>query len=525
MQTSLPYGVRTGVIARSVAGLLQALALLLAAAAFAAGQPAAAGAAAESARHAGPGATFYRVVNLAPGYTYGIPLINARGQVAFSLGSQAIPNATEPSAWFHDGGRTRPIGDLGDPAGYAIVTGLNNHGQVVGQSRLASGESRVFIWSPQRAIADLGTLPGTTHTWSPAINDRGVVAGSARGDPPRNRLFRWTAAGGMEDLVPAGADIPGEKYVRAINDDGLITGFSWDQSITHAFVWTRNTGLVDIHTIEGSSYSSPMGVSDRGEVVGNYDLDRFGGSGLGVRSFVWTRGGGLRNLDPRDLENRVEAVTANGLAVGTRAEYTAFTWTRARGLVELDKGLGLHTLAVAANRHGQVVGNADETGPPHAVLWTAGGRLVDLHSRLRRAPAGLALTGAVAISDNGTIVAYSNAGVVLLQPDRGQPVAYAVGPIAVPATATVGVPFDVSVSIADDHPGARHRIRWNWDDGATTQSTSTRVGPGQWRAGTRHSFATTGLHMVRARVVDRSGRDVVVLGEVNVQGGGPPPPG
>jgi hypothetical protein len=41
--------------------------------------------------------------------------------------------------------------------------------------------------------------------------------------------------------------------------------------------------------------------------------------------------------------------------------------------------------------------------------------MVDLNTRLRSAAGGLVLTGAVAIADNGTIVANANTGLVLLK--------------------------------------------------------------------------------------------------------------
>lgn len=470
-------------------------------------------AAAAAAQHGAHGAARYRVVNLAPGA--GDVKINSRGQVAFS---SRLGGVDDSRAWFYDGSRLRAIGSLDPADGYARVTGLNDHGQVVGVSRLPSGQSRAFIWSPWRPIADLGTPPGTTDTFWPAINNRGVVAGSASNAAGRSALFRWSAADGIEDLVPPGADIPGSKTVVAINDDGLITGSAWNQSETHTYVWTSSTGIVDIHDVAGSSNSSPAGVSARGEVAGYYDLDRYGGSGQGARAFVWTRNGGLRTLDSREVRTWVNAITRQGLVTGARSDTVAFTWSRGSGVDDLPMPAGSRADALGANRHGQVVGLlAPADLESKAVVWNPGAGPIDLNTRLRRPPAGLHLTAARAIADSGAIVTDSNAGLLLLQPDRGQVLPFVVGPITVPS-ARVGVPFDASVSIADDHPGARLRVTWDWDDGASTQSVATRTGLGQWRASTRHNFATPGQHGVRATVVDRTGRRVVVIQDVNVSG-------
>jgi probable HAF family extracellular repeat protein len=54
-------------------------------------------------------------------------------------------------------------------------------------------------------------------------------------------------------------------------------------------------------------------------------------------------------------------------------------------------------------------------GEKHAFLWTQADGMVDLNTRLSGAQPGLVLTGAAAIADNGSIVAYANTGLVLLK--------------------------------------------------------------------------------------------------------------
>jgi probable HAF family extracellular repeat protein len=65
-----------------------------------------------------------------------------------------------------------------------------------------------------------------------------------------------------------------------------------------------------------------------------------------------------------------------------------------------------------------VVGSSNTAnGAQRAFVWSAPeGRMLDLNTRLRAAPAGLVLDNAVAISERGAIVAYSNRGLVLLEP-------------------------------------------------------------------------------------------------------------
>ena len=51
----------------------------------------------------------------------------------------------------------------------------------------------------------------------------------------------------------------------------------------------------------------------------------------------------------------------------------------------------------------------------HAFLWTQADGMVDLNTRLRGAANGLILASAIAIADNGSIVANANTGLVLLK--------------------------------------------------------------------------------------------------------------
>jgi len=66
------------------------------------------------------------------------------------------------------------------------------------------------------------------------------------------------------------------------------------------------------------------------------------------------------------------ALSDHGQAVGALGD-RAFSWTRARGLVDLGRGV-----ATAVNDHGQVVGMIQVAGSLHAFSWTSAGGFVDL---------------------------------------------------------------------------------------------------------------------------------------------------
>ncbi|WP_426193473.1 hypothetical protein [Massilia sp. DWR3-1-1] len=99
----------------------------------------------------------YRVVNIYPPASGGVPLINAGGDVAFSV-FDGYPQVE--SAWFFDGSRTRPMGGLGGPE--TRVSAINDKGQVTGYA--ATADQRVFAyrWSPATGMQSLGALDGVS---------------------------------------------------------------------------------------------------------------------------------------------------------------------------------------------------------------------------------------------------------------------------------------------------------------------------------------------------------------------------
>jgi probable HAF family extracellular repeat protein len=83
--------------------------------------------------------------------------------------------------------------------------------------RTRAGE-RAVLWAKTGQIHDLGTLPGDTSSEASALNNNGVVVGYSKG-PQGMRAFLWTQATGMQDL----GMLPGGNSSRAldVNDMGV----------------------------------------------------------------------------------------------------------------------------------------------------------------------------------------------------------------------------------------------------------------------------------------------------------------
>jgi probable HAF family extracellular repeat protein len=471
--------------------------------------------AAAAATNAAP--TLYRVTNLGPGE--GGVFINAKGQVTFTH----FPpwwSDEPPHAWFYDGAHLHEIGTLG---GSVVRTnGLNDHGTVTGISSTAAGLIHSFAWNRHRGMTDIGTLPGMNGAWDPVINNRGEVAGysTVEPSPPYPRAFRWSARSGMEDL---GLLLPGAEssaYARAINDDGMIAGDAWAGGSTyHAFAWTRATGMVDIDTI-GARASTPVAVAANGLVAGNLMNSPSPENFSTV--FWWTRSTGMHDLGPANgLGTWMFGMSSGGRIAGViiYAGYLqhAMTWTQAHGMHDLGTLGGHSSAAVAANNRGQVVGGSVTPDDVyHAFIWSRSDGLVDLNRRLYHAPAGLVLESALGISDNGAIIASSNAGLVLLRPVRACGCAHAAGPIAAPDMVPLGAPVDASIGFTTENDTARYSVAWSWGDGTADRVRDASVARGSGSATARHIYSAPGIYTVTANVTDGAGNNARVAHRVVV---------
>jgi probable HAF family extracellular repeat protein len=143
------------------------------------------------------------------------------------------------------------LGNLGGPAGTFggnVASGINNQGQVVGNSDLPGDTtSHAFLWQ-NGVMKDLGVFGSDIASFALGINDRSEVVGIDLTESFGNRAVLWENG----DAIDLNALIPPNsglylQLAEGINSFGQIVGFA---SVTsgpnageiHAFLATPVTG-------------------------------------------------------------------------------------------------------------------------------------------------------------------------------------------------------------------------------------------------------------------------------------------
>jgi probable HAF family extracellular repeat protein len=263
---------------------------------------------------------------------------------------------------------------------------------VVGDGGLAfSGVG--FRWSVAGGMQNLGTFPGGTYSFAPAVSGDGLVVTGYGDSPNGQRAYRWTSAGGFVDI----GGLPGATQVLGsdANADGsVLVGTCNAANGYRAFRWTRAGGMVSLGTLPGGAISFGYSVnSDGSVVVGD------GYSPIGDVAFRWTSAGGMQNLGalPGGTFSFAYAVSADGLVVVGDSDSpsgdVAYRWTAGGGMVSLGTLPGgfAYMVSNAVSADGSVIVGGVIGPPDTAFLWSVSLGIVDLNTYLPTL--GINLTG------------------------------------------------------------------------------------------------------------------------------------
>lgn len=230
---------------------------------------------------------------------------------------------------------------------------INASGQVVG-TLYTNTAIHAALWN-KGVITDLGILAGKTHSVATGINNAGQVVGnSAEEFLESPRAFLWQK-GVMTDL----GTLPGAatSTARGINEAGQVVGTSGD----HAFLWEKGR-MVDLGTLGGAS-SAALGINAAGQVVGSAQTAT--GEGHAV---IWYRGT-TTDLGPGGglaINNAGVVVGASGLAA---VFWRKGVMTQLAVAEEVEDEQDYY-MATGISESGVVVGNYIYFGSERRMTWT-----------------------------------------------------------------------------------------------------------------------------------------------------------
>ena len=280
----------------------------------------------------------WTVIDLGPGKGEDI---NASGQV---VGDSA------GRGWLWTDGVRTDIGSLdGTSSGWCVAFAINDHGQIVGESRDVFYRLRGFLWQ-DGVMTDLGVLSGTTSR-AFEINNIGQVVGRSDYDAMGSHAYLWQG-GVMTDLGTLAGS--GVSKANDINESGQAVGWSGAPSVDFRAVLWEDGVITNLGTF-GSNKSEAFGITESGSVVGySYtEADE-------RHAFLWQDGvmtdlGTLAGANDSRAWNINEVGQVVGDSGGRAFMWQADTMTDLNDLIDPNAGWVLKA-AYGINDAGQIVG-------------------------------------------------------------------------------------------------------------------------------------------------------------------------
>jgi probable HAF family extracellular repeat protein len=217
---------------------------------------------------------------------------------------------------------------------------------------------RGFAWQNHR-MTQLPTLGGN-NGFAAGANDRGQIVGWAETrkhdstcTPPQVLgfeavIYQMERGRKIQELAPYRGDKDGAA--TEINDEGQVVGISGrcDQAVGrftahHAVMWDHGR-TINLGSLGGTAWNTPMAINERGDVVGFSDLSGDSSGNPNFHAFLWTRTHGMQDLGTLYGDEYSEALGINDSGVIVGVSYGVSFSTSRAFIYENGKMTDLNTL-------------------------------------------------------------------------------------------------------------------------------------------------------------------------------------
>ena len=327
----------------------------------------------------------------------------------------------------------------------SVPAAINGQGLVAGTSSAESSGEAAFRYNPYNPapMEDIGQSIRGIVSRGFGINNTGMAVGDSVfiATHTANSPVRHAALFNNGSLIDLGT-LKKQTFSRAnsINGFNQVVGFSGptlDSPKSRAFFWSKSTGMIDLGTL-GGAYAQAFAINDSGSITGNSQLRSSDSTTEGVHAFLSPSPLGAGAIGMRDLGtlggsfSYGMAINANNHVVGystvkkvdKRVHAFCFDGNTMKDLGTLapnsSNPLEDQSVALSINSSDRIVGytylpalnaNTDPAVQPGtspvrqiAFVWSQGA-MRDLNKLIGQAAETYHLNAAMAINDNGQIVA------------------------------------------------------------------------------------------------------------------------
>ena len=311
--------------------------------------------------------------------------------------------------------RYEDLGTLGgstDFPGFDLKElGINDLGQVVGFSHLATGDLQAFVKSPGQTMQGLPLFSGTTRSHATGINHSGLISGWYEDE--FTHACKWEPSPGPNYQVSHLGD---DNSIRAyaLNDAGCLVGAGvGSNSHYNAQVFLPGGVKQDLGTLPGHTTSWAIGINQANTIVGFSEDDSHPAV---PTACIWSYSGGVS----APAASLFGVAGSKAISINTSGQAVGFINTTSLHGVLQSPGLPLQylegpdpshkVLPYDINDSTWIVGYTDMFGAG-AFLWTPAGGMQDLNNLVVNLPSGVFLKHAMAINQRGEIAGYMQRGV------------------------------------------------------------------------------------------------------------------